>query len=329
MAKYRILWLDDDFVPMIEAPNSSEEKQINLRRGALIDDAQLAADYDMQVSCASSYEQFEANKDVFGTFDAVIFDLRGLDNKDSFNVRVMGAAKALADKYPGLLEYVYSANIDDPAFEITIGPLKDLGRCFNKALGAQSLFTKIKEDLDSKLNYYKGHEECLALLQEGYISSDHKPAMNALLEDYLLEKPEATPYNDMRRILENMLQKLEEYGDIEMGDGQKSSFNSRLDYITNRCEESIDEVTRRKVINYDKPVFPFEKCGREIKYVLDFLGNITNHYSHFLKDNPTYLRKNEAALEYNMLLQESVYPAFFLAMKWYYGFMTKYHPRTS
>ena len=158
MAKYKVLWLDDDFVPMIQTPSSPEDKQINLRRSTLIEDAQLAADYDLEVSKASSYEQFEANKDAFGTFDAVILDLRGLDNKDSFNVRVTGAAKALVDKYPGLLEYVYSANIEDPAFEITIGPLKDLGRCFSKALGPQPLFERIKEDLDSKLNYYNGHE---------------------------------------------------------------------------------------------------------------------------------------------------------------------------
>ncbi len=326
--KYKILWLDNDFVPMIEAPSSPEEKQINLERSALLDDALLAADYDMKVSFASSYEQFEANKDVFGTFDAVIFDLHGLDHKDSFNVRVLGAAKALADKYPGLLEYVYSANPDDPVFEITIGPLMDLGRCFSKALGVQPLFTKIKEDLDSKLNYYKGHEECLALLHEGYLDSDLKLAMNALLEDYLLEKSEAIPYNNMRKIMEGMLQKMVDYGDIITGDGEKSSFNNRLDYITNRCEEYENEKGK-KVILYDRPLFPNEKCSKEIKYVLDFLGNITNNNSHFLKDDPTYLRKDEASLEYNILLQKSIYPAFFLAMKWYYGFMTKYHPRTS
>lgn len=329
MAKYKVLWLDDDFVPMIQTPSSPEDKQINLRRSTLIEDAQLAADYDLEVSKASSYEQFEANKDAFGTFDAVILDLRGLDNKDSFNVRVTGAAKALVDKYPGLLEYVYSANIDDPAFEITIGPLKDLGRCFSKALGPQPLFEKIKEDLDSKLNFYKKHEECLSLLQEGYIDSEHKPAMNALLEDYIQKKPEAAPYNNMRKIMENMLQKLEECGDIVISAGQKPSFNNRLDYITQLCEVHTDSTTGRKVIDYDKPLFPFEKCSREVKYVLSFLGDITNLYSHFLKDNPSYLRKNEVSLEYNMLLQQSVYPAFFLAMKWYYGYMTKYHPRES
>lgn len=329
MAKYRVLWLDDDFVPMIPNPSSPEDKQINLRRSTLLEDAQLAADYDLEVSIASSYEQFEANKDVFGTFDAVILDLRGLDNKDSFNVRVTGSAKALVDKYPGLLEYVYSADPDDPVFEITIGPLKDLGRCFNKGLGAEPLFKKIKDDLDSKLNYYKSHEECLSILQEGYIDSDHKPAMNALLEDYVQKRPEADPYNDMRKILENMLQKLEEYGDIVMSAGQKSSFNNRLEYITTLCEVHTDEKTGKKSVDYDKPLFPFEKCSREVKYVLSFLGDITNHYSHFLKDNPTYLRKNEASLEYNMLLQESVFPAFFLAIKWYYGYMTKYHPRNS
>lgn len=329
MAKYKILWLDDDFVPMIQNPSSSGDIKKNADRSAMIDDAQLAADYEMEVSIASSYEQFEANKDVFGTFDAVILDLRGLDNKDSFNVRVTGAAKALADKYPGLLEYVYSKNTEDPAFEITIGPLKDLGRVFNKGLGAEPLFKKIKDDLDSKLNYYKGHEECLSILQEGYIDSDHKPAMSALLEDYVQKRPEADPYNDMRKIMENMLQKLEDYGDIVIGAGQKSSFNNRLDYITQLCEVHTDNTTGRKVVDYDKPVFPFEKCSREVKYVLRFLGDITNLYSHFLKDNPSYLRKNEASLEYNMLLQESVFPAFFLAIKWYFGYMTKYHPRNS
>lgn len=128
--------------------------------------------------------------------------------------------------------------------------------------------------------------------------------------------------------MEGMLQKMVDYGDIITGDGEKSSFNNRLDYITNRCEEYENEKGK-KVILYDRPLFPNEKCSKEIKYVLDFLGNITNNNSHFLKDDPTYLRKDEASLEYNILLQKSIYPAFFLAMKWYYGFMTKYHPRTS
>ena len=52
---------------------------------------------------------------------------------------------------------------------------------------------------------------------------------------------------------------------------------------------------------------------------------MTNNYSHFLKKHPNYLRKDENVLEYDALIQQSVYPAFFVVMKWYYGYMSKYH----
>ena len=49
MAKYRILWFDDDFQDSITSPNE-KELDVNLRRAALYSDAELAADYDLEVN---------------------------------------------------------------------------------------------------------------------------------------------------------------------------------------------------------------------------------------------------------------------------------------
>lgn len=325
MTKYKVLWLDDDFQSPIGKPEGESEAQINFRRDALVSDAELAKDYGLEVYCACNYEEFDAHLRDYSRYNAVIFDLRGLDNVNIDNNWVMGNAKDLADKIPGLLEYVYSANIEDPVFDITIRKLKDLGRCFSKALGPEQMFQKIKDDLDSSLGYYKGHEECLYLFQEGYIDSENRSKMNNLLQKYSERDPSFAPYNDMRHILEDMLQKLVFHGEIEVRDENDYKFNNLIFYIAEACKTSIDERRHRKV-HYDQPLFPLDKCRQEIKYVLKYLGDITNRYSHYLKQNPNYLRQGEVILEYNELLQDSVYPAFFIAMKWYYGFMTKYHP---
>lgn len=323
MTKYKVLWLDDDFQSPIDNPEGESEAQINFRRDALVSDAELAEDYGIEVKIACNYEEFDAKLHDYSRYNAVIFDLRGLDNVNIDNNRVMGKAKDLADKIPGLLEYVYSANIEDPAFDITIGELKDLGRCFSKALGPEQMFQKIKDDLDSSLGYYKGHEECLYLLQEGYIDSENQSKMNNLLQKYSERDPIFAPYNDMRHILENMLQKLVHYKEIEV-DEKGDSFNNSISYIAEYYKPYFDEAGKKQY-DYKQPLFPLNKCRQEIKYVLKYLRDITNRYSHFLKQNPNYLRQGEAVLEYNTLLQDSVYPAFFIAMKWYYGFMTQYH----
>lgn len=322
MTKYKVLWLDDDFQSPIDNPEGESEAQINFRRDALLSDAELAEDYGLEVNFACNYEEFDAHLRDYSRYNAVIFDLRGLDNVNIDNNRVMGKAKDLADKIPGLLEYVYSANIEDPAFDITIGELKDLGRCFSKALGPEQMFQKIKDDLDSSLGYYKGHEECLYLLQEGYIDSENQSKMNNLLQKFSERDPSFAPYNDMRHILENMLRQLVSYKEIKV-DKKGDTFNNNLSYIAEYYEINYDEAGNKQY----KPLFPLNKCRQEIKYVLKYLGDITNRYSHFLKQNPDYLRQGEVVLEYNTLLQDSVYPAFFIAMKWYYGFMSKHHPK--
>ena len=323
MTKYKVLWLDDDFQSLIGKPEGESEAKIYFRRDALESDAELAKDYGLEVYTACNYEEFDACLRDPSRYNAVIFDLRGLDNENIDNNRVMGKAKDLADKIPGLLEYVYSANIEDPVFDITIGELKELGHCFNKACGPERMFQKIKDDLDSSLGYYKGHEECLYLFQEGYINSENRSKMNNLLQKYSERDPSFAPYNDMRQILENMFFKLYDYGEIP--NNRERIFNKCLSFIAKECETFKDERGKEHV-DYKKPLFPLNKCGQEIKYVLKYLGDITNMYSHYLEQNPNYLRQGEVVLEYNELLQDSIYPAFFIAMKWYYGFMTKNYP---
>ena len=320
MAKYRILWFDDDFQDSITSPNE-KELDVNLRRAALYSDAELAADYDLEVNAVKDLEQFRNCLTSFSRYDAVIFDLRGLDCNDSDNVIVMGDAKELADSVPNLLQYVYSANIHDPRFDITLRKLKEEGRCFNKALGSEKLFEKIKTDLDEALHYYKGHEECLSLIHDGYINVENRGRLNQILKNNQEKTLEYSPYNDMRQILEDLLKTLDAYGDLPLPEGTHKSVNRWVKFITEEYERKSDSHKP----DYDRPLFPLEKCRQEIKYVLKYLCDMTNNYSHFLKKHPNYLRKDENVLEYDALIQQSVYPAFFVVMKWYYGYMSKYH----
>ena len=111
---------------------------------------------------------------------------------------------------------------------------------------------------------------------------------------------------------------------IYFKDDELKTLNQRIDYLAKFYHTHNDKNKNGKpIFEYDNPIVPFSVCSREIKYIFNFLKDITNKYSHFLKENPNYLGPGESAHQYNRLVKQSCYPAFFVAMKWYYNYMSK------
>ena len=63
------------------------------------------------------------------------------------------------------------------------------------------------------------------------------------------------------------------------------------------------------------------KQNRVDDKLYDFMGNITNRYSHYQEANPNFLLSGDLLLEYNKSIRKIAYEAFFVSMKWYYGYM--------
>ena len=319
--KYKILWFDDDFESVKEEASFDEKDT----RKTFQEDAEMSSDYGIGVVGVPNYEMFCEEIKKLPSYQAVIFDLKGLEKDKNASDRVMPEALELIKANKDLPTFVYSANVTSEKFELTIGCLQDQGRCFPKALGVTPLYEKIVEVLDSNLHYYQTHKECLQLFSKNYLNATaNRNRMDELLKMYEAKDKSYSPYNNMRHILEDMLETLVDIGLI---DSKFEEFAPRMSYLTKSFNPQKDDSgnTRKKdgktQWDYENPSVPFSTCRREIKYVLHFLGNITNRYSHFLEDEPEYLRQGELVLEYNYLIQQSVYPAFFVAMKWFYGYM--------
>lgn len=152
----------------------------------------------------------------------------------------------------------------------------------------------------------------------GYLSTHGQ--MKTLLKN--IEDDTYLPFNDMRQILENMLDTLTQSGVIPaqtVGTDTYSTFNKRMDYVTKQCPTR--SVNGRNIVDWNNPCVPYNDCRHEIKWVLDFMGNITNRYSHYQNANPNFLLSGDLLLEYNKSIRKIAYEAFFVSMKWYYGYM--------
>lgn len=317
--KYKILWFDDDFAPKSDKENYGE----NVTRTEFQEDVEAAVDYGLEVIGVYNIEQFRKQIESHCAFQAVIFDLKGLDENDVFNDMVMPEAFKLVQSIPNIEIFVYSANINSETFKITLDELKKKQHVFNKGLMVDPLFERIIEVLDKKLHFYKDHQDCLYLFNNGYLDTQrNKSVMDELLENYSQKNTLYSPYNNMRQILENMLYHLESIGLIKpLGakDTEGDRFNPLMRCLAEGYHNKTNDNSGKIERDFSKPIVPFELCRREFKYTLSFLGNITNRYSHFLKENPDYLQRNDAD-GCNGFIQESAYQAFWAAMRWYYSF---------
>lgn len=318
--RFNVLWLDDDFQPPIENPDNEQEK-INQTRMTLREDADLAADYNLVVECIYDKNVFYQKIKMYHQYQAVIFDLKGLDLNDSTEDSPMPEAYEEVKKLP-LATYVYSGNPEDPVFKITLMDLKKRGRVFGKLKdGPEKLFEKIYDDLSNSFNIYCGHKECLALFNEFILQGiETKANMDNILSSYS-KKGELSPtiYNSIRKILEAMMDCLVDKGLIGT---QMDTLNKKIDYLTDYYGKTT--IKGKLVNDYNNPLVPYSICPMEIKYTISFLGKMANYYSHFIDNHPRYMRENETTIEYNKIVQDAVYSAFFVTVKWFYAIMTNH-----
>ncbi len=336
MREYRVLWLDDDFLPLILNP-SEDQESINDTRESFQQDFRMLRDSGFIVDSVPNYNQFCDRLKCGGPYHAVILDLMGLDNDNIEKYSLAAEALESAEKL-GLPVYVYSSNVaednddfDDKymnpnvlRFDLIIRNVKRAGRAFYKGLGVDRLIKKLKDDLDKEHDCFVGHEECLSLVNKGYLNKELLKEMTNIVKSCKdREDCSLQPLNDMRKILENIVDNLLRLGEIKKC--KKGSLKDEIYYISEFCEKD-------KYGNIDpaKPYFPYSKCGQEIKLILSFLERMTQDQSHFFsskKEKADYLLDGDNILVYYKLIKECISSAFFVSMKWYYGFMENYHQR--
>lgn len=312
---YNILWMDDDFI----GPDyTNGDDIVNIRRESFRDDVELAKKFGLDVDSAKDIDEFKAK---FAQnpqkYQAVILDIMDLNPDDATDESALAEALRIVDKSKGVLVYVYSNNPDKPGHKDYIKVHLPAGHAISKAGSVEKvLYPKILGDLNEELHYFTGHEECLVLLNKGYL--DCQDQMKAVLKH--MNDDTYRPYNDIRQVLEDMLNILVKSNVIPeniSGSDKFITFNNRMFFITQACKKDKDGS-----LDWNKPRFPYGDCRHEIKWTLDFLGNLTNRYSHYMEKHPNYLLSGELLEEYNGPLRKITYGAFFVAMKWYLGYMT-------
>jgi len=335
MNQYHVLWLDDQFIELEKEDSRGavlrNQEKILLKECAYV----LASEYHLMIDTVSSFEEFSGK--ISNSYQAVIFDLRSLNKEDPNDVMVMPKALEIIRKKKLSISVFVCSNVpDDPMFEIYFKQnglvsekeAEDNGlkqTVFKKdKIHIEQLFARIKEDVDERRHCFSGHPYCLELFERGFLDSDPRviEAMQDVLEHYSEHNVLYNPYNKMRIVVEDMLEQLVSNNEIPRNIDSVntvSKFNRRVRYLTKDCHEKEGSVKGKKEIDYDNPLYPFSKCSKEIKYAIDFLGNMTNNGSHYIKDTSDYFEEGDSFIESNSDLQEATYRVFFLTMKWYLG----------
>ncbi|MBQ3189945.1 MAG: hypothetical protein IJA95_02700 [Bacteroidaceae bacterium] len=315
---YNILWLDDDFI----GPDyTNGEDIINARRESFLDDVRLAEKFELNIDSAKDIDEFKTKfAQNPGKYQAVILDIMDLNPDDATDESALSEAIDMVKMSKGVLIYVYSNNPDKPGHKDYIKRKLPIGHSISKAGNVEELlYSKIVNDLSVELHYFTGHEECLELLNKGYLNTQNQ--MKTILKN--IKDDTYMPFNDIRQVLENMLETMVGSGIIprtSVGNDKYSTFNKRMEYITKQCPEI--NHNGKKIVDWNNPCVSYSDCRHEIKWVLDFLGNISNRYSHYQNANPNFLLSGELLEEYSTTIRKITYESFFVAMKWYLGYMT-------
>lgn len=318
--KYKVLWLDDFFVPIQNDCREDLKESIEIFQ----EDIEDAIDYGVSVKGVSNYEEFEAELPNINSYHGVVFDLRGMTKGGEVTDQtVHDALNLLRRSNKDIPIYIYSSNSAMEKFELTINDIKSQGRAFPKGKGVDDLVRKIISDMDNLYHFYIGHDECIHLFNENFLHPDLRPIMDELLRSYSDSVLKCDPYNRMRKILENMLQSLNDIRIIKVNGDADKKFNSRVNYICVACPKKIDKE-RNEVYDYHNPLVPFSVCNQETKYMIKFLGDMANFNSHFItKHSDSFL-----GYYYDLNVIQATYSAFFAVMKWYYTFMHTNYPHS-
>lgn len=322
MTTYKILWLDDYFIPMTKDKEKDINENYRKSVSGFLRDVRKVEESGISVKGVPTYkefaEEFKRNADLY---HGVVFDLRGMANSEGeeANDKVVADAIELVKQIKPLPMYVYSANTDLETFKMIIRHIVESGRAFDKGELVRNLINKMLVDFDSSYHFYAGHEECLRLFNEGFLASHLKPVMDSLLKHFANLLEFSLPYNPMRQILENMTHKLCEIGLLDL-DPDNSSLNQRIRYLAEYCHPCKDDNGNPIEGSHDfnNPIISYSVINVESKNLLRFLGMMTNNQSHFDR----HYSARYYGVVYNMNVLKATYSAFFAVMQWYYTFMS-------
>lgn len=303
---YKVLWFDDDF----STEQIHDDDKTKTRREAFLNDAEQANDFGIEYDTACTIEEFE---NIFqkseNLYQAVIFDIKGLNPNDSSDESGIYKANMLVDKTNGILKYVYSGNIDKPEHKAFLDNYFHKDNIFSKADDIVLLFEKIKSDLDGALDCYQEHMECLQLFNKRYLKGENKTKMDEVMKCYYDSK-RTVPLNFIRIIFEDMLLQFAstKQPDVTL---DTNKHKERFNYIVRDCHKDINGN-----FDYTNPKVPYSECPQAVKYCIEFTWNMTNINSHN-QPHPAFLSPSD----YEVFSKKAIYNAFFATMKWYYRYM--------
>lgn len=316
MANYSILWLDDDFLPLIENPEGNQI-EINEKRNAFMNDVRKAKKKNLMVDGVPDLANFKEKLENYGKYQAVILDLKGLDQENVANDYVVQDALEAIHGLP-LLVYIYSANSNAEKFDLTLKKIKDKGNCFDKALGPKDLFEKILSDLNEFLDLYKPYPELLELFNKGYLPSADRWRMDSLLEDYALGNASTTEKAYIRDLFQGMLESLVYDGKKE---GKKLIDNRAIKPKLGRFGDMFKYITYGGSFNgvrndFSSPIVPESICPAPIKNAIQYVGNMANLLDHGKDGDEEVFDK-----PYYSTMMLGIYPTMIEILKWYYYYM--------
>lgn len=322
MSDYLVLWLDDDFLPLIKNP-SEDQEDINDIRETFQDDVHQAGKYGLKVDGVTDFKQFKKKLKDADKYQAVICDLMGLDNENIDNYYVIqDVLDEIRDT--SLIAYIYSNNISSDKFDLTLKKFKDQGRCFDKGKGCKPLFSKIQEELDDKLALYKPYPELFAIISKAYLPSADKQRLDKLLEDYKNQNTSPSEKGYIRDLFQSMMESLVYYDGKK--DGKKLIDDLLISPKLGRFGDLFKALSYGKLPGRDRtgghpnsfqsPLVPVSICPAPVKNAIQYVGNLANLLDHGKDQSEEVFEK-----PYYSTMMLGIYPTLIEILKWYYFYM--------
>ena len=324
--KCNILWIDDELEEGKAIYKTYERAKQEYADKLCIDIVRTVIDFQEKIKSEQK------------RYYAVIMDVNiiedGCDDEPPCPMitRIKNMCKEQNGKYKFRL-YAYSGSLNYGNKPRTvINDIKDqLGEGFTKNPHTSEFFwnkgdmdADIFEDILKDFNErdYAGFEYILDLYSNNHLKLSNKCRMDEFLNGYKqLQRNELIDNayrigDHIRYFLEDMIATFAAVQLIPKTVNKKRiTLNQGIDYIAKKCRMNSDNT-----INYEDPFVPFEVCPSEIKYILLFLGDIASDFHHSTKEEGT---KHILSDEIIHLILQSLYPAFFVVMKWFYEYMEK------
>ena len=203
--KYNILWLDDQPIKALETIKEANP-------GICFDKVDYVDVCEMKLETQPQ------------KYHAVILDANGISSdtpeKDASKSGFLKLVHKVIDIIP---LYIYSGQLlratDGDSADIVLEELHRLGmkekeNIFFKSGGPYVLIEKIIADLESKYQFYVGHEHFLSFFSKGWIKQEYKTEfLDPIMEIYYRKDYNSTHGNQMRNLTEQMLVRVnEEFG---------------------------------------------------------------------------------------------------------------------